>query len=68
MTVAELKKELRKYENDFPVCIFDWRKSVYHASEEPNSEGIYVEFKVEIIKEAKPFIALSFSSSDYEDA
>ena len=67
MTVGELKKELRKYENDFPVCIFDWRKSVHHASEEPDSEGIHPEFKVEIIKESKPFIALSFDNSDYED-
>ena len=67
MKNKELIKKLQQFPNDLEVCIFDWKKSVHNASEEPSSEGIEPEFNVEEMKEGTPFIALSFSNSDYEE-
>jgi hypothetical protein len=49
------------------VCIFDWRKNIHHADDEPQSFGIEPNFEVEKIDKAvnKPFIALSFVNDDY---
>jgi len=82
MTVKELITELSKYPENEDVCIFDWRKNLHHASEEPSSEGVYSDIKTERVAldreeieytkdvygtEPKPWIAITFENDDYSD-
>lgn len=67
MIKSELIKKLNEIEGDFEVCIFDWRKNLYHADTEPQSNGIHSKFTVELEKEdvSEQFISLGFENNDY---
>lgn len=70
MTVKMLIKELQKLPQDAEICIYDWRKGLFHASEEPTSEGMESNFGVDYLTDdiySKPFAALSFENDDYTD-
>lgn len=69
MNKKQLIKALEKFPDSTEVCIVDWRKSLYHATCDPNGEGVEYFFKVEFIhiqENAKPFIGLSFANDDYD--
>jgi len=59
-------------EEDFEVCIFDWRQNIYKYDGE-NAEGIYSDFKVELenndseFRKHDKFISLAFKNEDYSD-
>lgn len=68
MKAEELIKKLKKYPKDIEVCIFDWRKNVYHSNDEPCSEGIEPDFEIEIEKGiGSDFVVLSFENDDYDN-
>ncbi len=66
MKIGKLISELKKFDPEKEVCIFDWRKSIHNSSDEPNGIVIEDDFKVEIIKNYNSsFVALSFMNDDY---
>jgi hypothetical protein len=66
MKVEELRMHLSDVPNGTEVCIFDYRKNLHNASDEPQSDGVHNKFSVEFIKEGvPPFIALAFKNDDY---
>lgn len=67
MKIQELISKLNGYPPDMEVCVMDWRKNIFHSSEEPQGYGIEPHFTVDHINEDVnvPFIALSFNNDDY---
>jgi hypothetical protein len=65
MKVEELILELLKLPKDAKICIFDARKSLHNADDEPNSIGLFTEFSIERINTDKPFFGLIFENDDY---
>jgi hypothetical protein len=66
------KKEFLKLINELPdnaeICVFDWRKNIYESDSDGTSAGIYPNFDIEFIDDAKPkFYALSINNDDYTD-
>jgi hypothetical protein len=51
------------------VCIFDYKKNIHNADDEPQSFGVEPNFDVQFIKEDvnKPFIALVYDNDDYKE-
>ena len=68
MKVEQLIKELQQLPKGTEVCIFDWRKNVHHADNEPQGMGIEKDFSVEYQTEDVnlPFAGLMFENDDYE--
>lgn len=67
MKAKELIKELQKYAPDTEVCIYDVRKSIHNANDEPSSVGIEPNFTVYYEKDTNtPFIGLEFENDDYD--
>lgn len=82
MTVNELIEKLKAFPGDIPVNIYDWKKNMGDDIGDGSSAGIYPDFEVsemnlsddekEFIKESqdrdfKPWVAISFENSDYDD-
>ena len=68
MKVEKLIQELQKMPPNSEVCVFDWRKNIHHADDEPIGKGVEPDFKVEIEDAVPaPFVALSFENDDYND-
>jgi hypothetical protein len=65
MKVAELIEKLQELPKDSEICIFDERKSLNNADDEPNSIGLFNEFSIERINTDKPFFGLIFKNDDY---
>lgn len=68
MKVEKLIRELKKMPPQTEVCIFDYRKNLHHASDEPQSHGIESNFEInhETENVSIPFCALTFKNDDYQ--
>lgn len=69
MKVRELIQELKFYNEDLDVVIFDWRKNAAYADEDGSSEGVYspVEVSLESNEDNDDFISISFNNEDFLD-
>ena len=69
MTNAELILALNNLPQDMEVCITDWRKNAFNATDEGCGIGIEPKFSISVVNENvnKPFIALSFENDDYNE-
>ena len=65
--LIHLLQSLPENAQDLNIALFDFRKSIYNASTEPDSSGIYDDFEVNILNEdvSVPFVAISFVNDDY---
>lgn len=68
MKKEELLEKIKALPDGVEVCIFDHRKNLHHANDEPQGMGIEKSFEVDMMKdgEPKPFAVLSFTNDDYE--
>jgi len=48
MKVSELIALLQTMPQDAHVVVFDHEKNLYHADDEPNGDGLYDEFEIEL--------------------
>jgi len=69
MKVATLITVLKTLPQNLEVGIFDSRKNLHHASDEPSGIGIETDFSVNLEKENvnEPFVSLQFENDDYEE-
>lgn len=47
MKVKELIEKLKQLPQENDVVVFDWKQNIHYASDDPTSEGIHSDFKVE---------------------
>lgn len=63
MKIKDLISTLQNFDPEMEACIFDYKTNLNEDSGDGSSAGIYSEFQVELIEEAKPkFVALSFEN------
>lgn len=82
MLVEELIKQLQQIPAGTEVCLFDWRKSLSDDIGDGSSEGVYSDFKVEMVtmeddeneffkeqhdREFIPWCGLYFDNDDYNE-